>query len=63
MEPAPAPTQRRPAIMNISARKPHTSDDYWNLPYDARTELINGELYAMSPPTRVHRRIVTRVAQ
>lgn len=49
--------------MNISARKPHTSDDYWNLPYDVRAELINGELYAMSPPTRMHQRIVTRVAQ
>lgn len=48
--------------MNAPALKPYTADDYWNLPSNARAELIDGELYAMTPPKRVHQEIVTGVA-
>ena len=35
----------------------YTSDDYWNLPENTRAELIDGQLYNMAPPSRIHQRI------
>lgn len=35
----------------------YTSDDYWNLPEGERAELINGQIYAMAPPSRLHQKI------
>lgn len=32
----------------------YTSEDYWNLPEGRRAELIDGQLYDMAPPSRVH---------
>lgn len=49
--------------MNMPTLKPYTSDDYWNLPSNVRAELIDGELYGMTPPGRIHQKIVTRLAQ
>ena len=37
--------------------KIHTEDDYYNLPEDARAELINGQFYDMSAPSRKHQEI------
>ena len=36
----------------------YTSDDYWNLPEGERAELINGQFYAMAPPSRIHQKLV-----
>lgn len=36
----------------------YTSEDYWNLPEGQRTELIDGKLYAMAPPNRMHQEIL-----
>ena len=36
----------------------YTSEDYWNLPEGQRAELIDGKLYAMAPPNRIHQRLV-----
>lgn len=41
---------------------PYTSKDYWNLPDDRRAELIDGELYDMPTPGRVHQEIVGGIA-
>lgn len=38
-------------------RKVYTSEDYWNLPEGERAELIDGRLYAMAPPSRIHQKI------
>lgn len=36
----------------------YTSEDYWSLPDGERAELINGTLYAMTPPGRSHQKVV-----
>ncbi len=36
---------------------PCTAQDYWNLPEGTRAELIDGVLYDMAPPSRVHQDI------
>lgn len=41
----------------------YTSEDYWNLPDGQRAELIDGKLYAMAPPNRIHQRLVSRLTQ
>lgn len=46
------------ALQNVS----HTADDIYNLPDDKRAELINGVIYNMSPPTRVHQEISLEVS-
>ena len=35
----------------------YTSEDYWNLPEGTRAELIDGKLYDMAPPSRIHQEI------
>ena len=34
----------------------YTSADYWNLPEGRRAELIDGQLYDMAPPSRMHQK-------
>ena len=36
-----------------------TSEDYWNLPEGRRAELIDGRLYDMTPPSRIHQKLVS----
>ena len=35
----------------------HTCKQYWNLPEGQRAELIDGHLYAMAPPGRIHQKL------
>ena len=44
--------------MPIPQERTYTSEDYWNLPEGQRAELIDGKLYAMAPPNRIHQRLV-----
>lgn len=39
----------------------YTSDDYWNLPDNQRAELINGQLFAMAPPSRIHQELISEL--
>lgn len=39
-----------------------TSKDYWNLPDGQRAELIDGQLYNMAPPSRMHQRLVMELS-
>ena len=42
----------------------YTKEDYYALPEGSRVELINGEIYNMSPaPLRIHQRISFRLSQ
>ena len=41
--------------------KIYTSEDYWNLPEGERAELIDGQLYAMAPPYRIHQKLVSEL--
>lgn len=36
----------------------HTLDDIYHLPYGQRAELIDGELYMMAAPGRIHQKLV-----
>ena len=39
----------------------HTIQDIYNLPDGQRAELIDGDMYMMAPPSRIHQRISTRL--
>lgn len=39
----------------------YTSKDYWALPDGCRAELIDGQLYDMAPPSRIHQEIVSGI--
>lgn len=43
--------------MPLPGEKRYTAEDYWNLPDGQRAELIDGQLYAMAPPNRMHQDI------
>ena len=43
--------------MQIPQERIYTSEDYWNLPEGQRAELIDGKLYAMAPPNRIHQKL------
>ena len=38
----------------------YTSEDYWNLPEGQRAELIDGQLYNMAPPSRMHQKLISQ---
>lgn len=40
----------------------YTSEDYWNLPEGQRAELIDGQLYAMAPPNRIHQELIMEIS-
>lgn len=44
--------------MALANPKIHTEEDYNNLPEAVRAELIDGQLYYMSAPCRMHQRIL-----
>ena len=44
--------------MAVKELKYYTIDDIYNLPDGQRAELIDGELYMMATPDRIHQKIV-----
>lgn len=46
--------------MPLPKRDVYTSEDYWSLPDNERAELIDGQLYAMTPPNRNHQKLVAQ---
>lgn len=40
----------------------YTSEDYWNLPDGQRAELIDGKLYAIAPPNRIHQELIMEIS-
>lgn len=49
--------------MPLPKQHTHTSEDYWNLPDGERAELIDGRLYNMAPPSRIHQELVSELTQ
>lgn len=47
--------------MPLPKQTTHTINDIYNLPDGQRAELIDGVMYDMAPPSRVHQRISTRL--
>lgn len=39
----------------------YTEDDYYNLPEDERAELIDGMLYDMASPSRIHQKVLNAI--
>ncbi len=48
--------------MPLLKEKMYTTDDIYALPSGKRAELIQGQIYAMAPPTSTHQRIVNYVS-
>lgn len=44
-------------------KEQYTSKDYWALPEGSRAELIDGQLYNMAPPSRIHQEITFQIAR
>lgn len=49
--------------MPLPQERIFTADDYWNLPDGQRAELINGRLYNMAPPNRIHQKLVSNLCR
>lgn len=43
--------------MALPQKNIYTIDDIYSLPNDERAELIDGQIYYMAPPSRIHQRI------
>ena len=46
--------------MPLPNKRRYTSEDYWNLPDGQRAELIDGQLYNMAPPSRIHQKLISQ---
>lgn len=49
--------------MPLPQKNHYTSEDYWNLPEGQRAELIDGQLYDMAPPSRMHQELVYQLSR
>lgn len=47
--------------MALAQFKTYTEEDYYNLPEDIRAELIDGQIYYMSAPSRIHQEILNSI--
>lgn len=43
------------------AKRKKTADDYWALPDDERAELIDGELWDLAAPSRIHQEVAAEL--
>lgn len=48
-------------IMALAQLKTYTEEDYYNLPEDVRAELIEGQIYYMSAPNRIHQEVLNSI--
>ena len=58
LTPANAYTYGGNLAMSLPSNTTYTADDYWNLPEGERAELIDGQLYALASPSRIHQEII-----
>ena len=47
--------------MALAQLKTYTEEDYYNLPEDIRAELILGQIYYMSAPSRIHQEVLNSI--
>ena len=48
--------------MPLPREKSHTIKDIYSLPEGQRAELIDGDMYMMAPPTRIHQELVMELS-
>ena len=49
--------------MPLPQRNTYTVDDIYALPDGERAELIDGKLYMMAPPSRIHQELVQQLSR
>ncbi len=49
--------------MPLPRENRYTLEDIFNLPDGQRAELIGGQIYIMSPPSRIHQKLVIKLGQ
>ena len=49
--------------MALAQERIYTIDDIYALPDGQRAELIDGQMYMMAPPNRIHQTLVNRLSQ
>ncbi len=49
--------------MALHQEKTYTIDDIYALPDGQRAELIDGHIYDMAPPNRIHQKLISRLSQ
>lgn len=49
--------------MSLPKEKIYTIKDIYALPEEKRAELIDGQIYYMAPPTRIHQKIISKLNQ
>ena len=49
--------------MPLPRENRYTLEDIFNLPDGQRAELIGGQIYMMSPPSRIHQKLVIKLGQ
>lgn len=49
--------------MPLLRKQCHTIEDIYALPEGQRAELIDGQIYDMAPPKRIHQKLVNRLCQ
>ena len=47
--------------MPLPRENRYTLEDIFNLPDGQRAELIGGQIYIMSPPSRIHQKLVIKL--
>lgn len=49
--------------MPLPQEKSYTIDDIYSLPEGQRAELMDGQIYNMAPPARIHQKLINRLSQ
>lgn len=49
--------------MPLPREKSHTIKDIYSLPEGQRAELIDGDMYMMAPPSRIHQKLVMQLSR
>ena len=49
--------------MALTRKQVYTIDDIYALPEGQRAELIDGQIYDMAPPKRIHQKLINRLSK
>ena len=52
---------RKEHIMPLPEKNTYTTDYIYSLPEGQRAELIDGQIYNMAPPSRIHQKLITEL--
>jgi len=57
-----SPTKKGSVIMPLPQERIYTIDDIYTLPEGTRAELIDGQIYYIAPPNRIHQKILMELS-